>query len=73
MLISDCAFLRTRRQRLGDMPRQQGVDLVDRMLGDALEDMAQIGFGIEAVECSRADQAVDRGGTFAAASAPANR
>ena len=36
------------------------------MLGDALEHVAQIGFGIEAIELRGAEQRVDRRGAFAA-------
>lgn len=32
------------------VPRQQFVDPADRMVGDAHEDIAKIGFGIETVE-----------------------
>ena len=35
------------------------------MIGDAGQHVAEIGFGIETVEFSGADQAVDRGGAFA--------
>jgi hypothetical protein len=34
------------------------VDPVDRMVGDALQNMAQIEFGIDIVEFGRAEQAV---------------
>ena len=37
------------------------------MIGDAPEDVAQVGLRIKAVELGRTDQAVDRGGAFAAA------
>jgi hypothetical protein len=39
-----------------DIPRQEFSNAVDRMLGDVGECMAQIRFGIEAVEFGRADQ-----------------
>jgi hypothetical protein len=45
-------------QPCGDVPRQQFVDAVDWMLGDALEDMPQIQVRVNVVE---------------AASEPANR
>ena len=50
----------------GEVPGQQFGDAVDRVIGDAREHVAQVGFGIEAVELGRADQAVDRGGALAA-------
>ena len=49
-----------------EIPRQQFVDAVDGMVGDAGQHLAQIGFGIEAVELGRTDQAVDRRGAFPA-------
>lgn len=49
-----------------DVPRQEFVDAVDRMIGDAGQHIAEIGFGVEVVEFGAADQAVDRGGSFAA-------
>ena len=49
-----------------DVPRQQLVDAVDRMVGDALEHVAQVRLGIEAVELGRLHQAVDRRGALAA-------
>ena len=36
------------------------------MFGDPLDDETQIGFGVEAVELGRADQAVNRGCTITA-------
>ena len=58
---------------LGDVPGQQFVDAVDRVVGDAGQDVAQIGLGIEAVELGGLDQGVDGGGAPAAASDPAKR
>ena len=48
------------RNVCGDVPWQQLLDAVDGMLGDALEHMAQLGFGIEAVELGGANQRIDR-------------
>ena len=42
-------------------------DPVDRTVGDTLEYVPQVGFGIEAVQLDGADQAVDRGSTIAVA------
>jgi hypothetical protein len=42
-----------------DLPRQQLIDTIDRMLGDAADHLTQVGLGVEAVEFARADQAVD--------------
>jgi hypothetical protein len=54
------------RSTLADVPGQELLDAVDRMVGDAGQHIAEIGFGIETVEFGSADQAVDRGGSFAA-------
>ena len=65
-----CGALRSADRRGGrprrDIPGQQFADAVDRVVGDAAEHVAQVGFGIEPVELGRADQAVDRGGALAA-------
>ena len=49
------------------IPGQQFVDPLDRMIGDAGDDIAEIGFRIEAVELGRFDEGVHRRGAFAAA------
>lgn len=56
----------------GDVPRQQLLDVVDRMLGDALQDVSQIGFRIKTVEFGRADEGGDRRRPRPAAIEPAN-
>jgi hypothetical protein len=38
-----------------DVPGQQFFDAVDRMLSDTLDDVAQVCFGIQAVEFCRTD------------------
>ena len=48
-----------------DVPGQQFGDTVDRMVGDAAEDIAQVVFGVEAIEFRGLDQRVHRGGPFA--------
>ena len=53
-----------------DVPRQQLLDAVDRVLGDALEYLAQVRLGIEPVELGRFHQAVDRRGALAARVGP---
>ena len=55
---------------VGDRPGQKVGDPIDWMIGDALDDETQIGFGVEAVEFGRADQAVDGSGAFAAGIRP---
>ena len=50
----------------GEVPRQQLVNVVDLVVGDAREHVPQIGFGIDAIEFRGADQAVDRSGSFTA-------
>ena len=47
-----------------EIPRQQVLDPVDGVVGDASHHIPQIGFGIQAVKFRRTDQAVDRRGTF---------
>lgn len=54
------------RQACGDFPWEQLLDAVDWMIGDAGQHVAEIGFGIKAIEFGTADQAVNRGGAFAA-------
>ena len=48
------------RRADGDIPRQQFADAVDGMIGDAVEDFAEVGFGIEAVELGGFDEACRR-------------
>lgn len=48
-----------------DVPRQQVVNSVDRMIGDAGEDIAKIGFRIEAVELRGLDERQNGGGALA--------
>src|SRR5512144_2512871 len=50
----------------GDVPRQQLVDAVDGMLGNAREHLAQVGLRIEPVELGRLHQTVDRRRSLAA-------
>ena len=47
------------------VPGQEFVDAVDRMIGDALQDMSQIEFRIKAVELRGAEQGVDSSRAFA--------
>ena len=42
-------LLAVRGALLTDIPRQQFVGAVDRMVGDAFEGVAQVGLGFEAV------------------------
>jgi hypothetical protein len=42
----------------GPMPGQELVDPVDRVIGDAGEDVTQVGFGVDAVQFAGFDQAV---------------
>ena len=51
----------------GPVPWEQFGDAVDVVVGDAGQDIAEPGFGIETVELGGFDQGVDGGGTFAAA------
>jgi hypothetical protein len=52
---------------IGNDPWQQFVDAIDGMLGDASDDLAQVGLGIKAIQFGGANQGVDRGAAFAAA------
>lgn len=45
----------------GEMPRQELLDTIDRVLGNVLEYVAQIGIGIQPIEPGSANQRVDRG------------
>jgi len=47
-----------------DVPGQEFRNAVDGVVGDARQHFTQIGFGIEAVELRRTDQAVDRRSAF---------
>jgi hypothetical protein len=50
----------------GEVPGEQFVDAVYRVLGDAGQDLAEIAFGIESIEFRRSDHRVDCGSSFAA-------
>ena len=39
-----------------EIPGQESLKLVDRMVGDAVEDMAQVEFRVESVELRRTEQ-----------------
>ena len=51
---------------ISDDPWQQLVDAIDRMLGDASDDVAQVGLGIKAIQFGGTGQGVNRGLAFAA-------
>lgn len=46
------------------IPRQQFRDAIDFVIGDAGEDIAEVGFWVEAVELCGFDERVDGGGAF---------
>ena len=48
------------------LPRQQVLDAVDGMLGDAREHLAQVLFGVQVVEFRATDQTVEGGGARSA-------
>lgn len=52
---------------IGDDPWQQLVDAIDGMLGNASDDVAQVGLGIKTIQFGGANQSVDSGPAFAAA------
>ena len=45
----------------GEVPGEQLVDVIDRVLCDADQDSAEIAFGIESIEFRRSDERVDGG------------
>jgi hypothetical protein len=45
----------------GEIPGQQFVDPVDRVVGDELEDASQVGLGVEAAELGGSSEGVDAG------------
>ena len=45
-------------------PGQQLVDALGRMIGDAGEDIGEVGFGLEAVQLGRLDDGVEDGGAL---------
>src|ERR1017187_2422604 len=47
-------------------PRQQLVDAVDRVICDALQDVAQVQLRVDPAQLGRAEQRVDHGGTLTA-------
>ena len=52
---------------MSDIPRQQIINPIDRMVGDIGEDVAQVGFGIYAVHSCGTDERVHSSCAFAAA------
>ena len=48
------------------VPGQQLCDAVHRVVGDALQHLAQVGLGIEAVQLGRSEQAIESRGSFPA-------
>ena len=48
------------------MPRQEFVDAIDRMVGDAGDDVGEIGLDIKAAHLRRLDDGVEGGGAPAA-------
>ena len=52
--------------RIGPVPGQQFIDAPGRMAGEAGENIAEPGCGIDAVELGGLDQRVDGGGALAA-------
>ena len=49
-----------------DVPRQELIDPIDRMFGDALEHVAQIRLRVDVVQLRGADERVDRSGACSA-------
>ena len=57
--------MRFRYQLSNDVPRQELLDTIDRMFGDASEHVAQIRFRIQPVQFGRANKGINSGGTLA--------
>lgn len=55
-----------RRDLTSHIPRQQIGKLIDRVIGDVCQDMAQIRLRINTIELGADDERVHRGRTFAA-------
>ena len=51
--------LRGLLQLIDKIPRQQLLDAIDRMIGDALEDIVQIALWIDVIEFAGLDQAIN--------------
>ena len=49
-----------------DVPGQQLGHAADGVVGDAAEDLSQIGFGVEAIQFGGLDEAIDGGGPLTA-------
>jgi len=65
--LTRIAIRRRRGQLISNRPRQQFAYLIDRVVGNAREDMAQISLGIKAIEFGGRDQRVDRGASLTTA------
>ena len=59
-------MLLSRGDLRGAVPGQEGVNPVDRMVGDVGQHMAQPGFGVDTIELGGADQRVNHAGALAA-------
>jgi len=53
------------RPNAGEVPRQQFMDALDRMLSDTHQHLTQVVLGIEGIQLCRLGQRIDRGGAFA--------
>ena len=58
---------------VGQIPGQQFIDPVDRMFGDASQDLTEISFRVHSVEFGCADQRIDGSGPLAAGVRPAEK
>ena len=57
----------------GEVPGKQFVDPVNRVLGDAGQNLAKISFRVQTVEFGGADQRVDGGSAYAAGVGPTKK
>lgn len=57
-MLSDGFNARGGRQRRCYIPRQQLLDAVDRVIGNAIEHVSEIRFGVEDVQARRANEAI---------------
>ena len=58
---------------LADVPGKQVADAIERVVGDAGEHVAEVGFWIEAVELGGLDQGIEGGGAIAAGVGPGKK
>jgi hypothetical protein len=61
LTLWDDEALRRKGDAVVTFPREQSAELIDGVVGDALQDVAQIGFGVGAFDLGGADCAAEVG------------